>query len=102
MHSSESFGAKRRPCHLHEEVDLQRFCIGHHSQYTIFLVLTALSADSCRFRLVRNRDTTKDPTMQNTEIYALMTWGGSGVVASVGITVGTARKLTSTAIITVD
>jgi hypothetical protein len=46
---------------------------------------------------MRNKDTTNDPTMQNTEIYALMTGGGSDVVS-----VGTARKLTSTAIITVD
>jgi len=50
---------------------------------------------------MRNKDTTNDPTMQNTEIYALMTGGGSDVV-SAGITEGTARKLTSTAIITVD
>ena len=104
VHSSESFGAKRRSCHLSEEVHLSRFCVGHHRRYTIS-ILTALSADSCpycRFCLVRNKDTTKDPTMKNTEIYALVTWSGSVLTGAVGITVGTARKLTSTANITVD
>jgi len=67
-----------------------------------YYLLTAVSADSwCRFCLVRNKDTTNDPIMQNTEIYMLMTCGGSDALSE-GITEGTARKLTSTAIITVD
>jgi hypothetical protein len=58
---------------------------------------------------VRNKETTNDPTMQNIEIYVLMTWGGSVCVSedvaggvTEGMTEGTARKLTSTASITVD
>lgn len=68
----------------------------HHS------LLTAVSADSCpynRFCRVRNRDTTNDPTIQKMERYVLIIGTEPEFWE---LTEGTARKLTSTAIITVD
>jgi hypothetical protein len=62
-------------------------------------LLTTVSADSSPYNRVRNRDTTNDPTMQKMEIYVLMivTEPESWI-----LTEGTARKLMSTATITVD